>query len=238
MSMTFSASTKAVVLWLHPQGQSAQDLQLSLMPLVQRLDDLGVASVFVEAPTRLQPSGKLLSNRAWYGYTAEEYFQKDKVDLIESMMYLDKVVSEVEAQLPLGAKQIYLAGREQGAFLAIEAACCLQKSFAGAIAMTGDWPLALSSRASFASNFPVLLAELPTEDDYRRHRELKVIEQLEQMGLPVEASTGRFACRYGEEGLMERVRIFIETHLNPFDWLSEAPVGVPYSLSTHIAEER
>lgn len=199
------------VIWFHPAGTTHTTFRDCWRSLTESLTDVGVESVFPASPRISIPSGKALPDEAWYGYTIKAYGLKDKVDILETLVYVDRLIADIMAN-GTPHEQIFLGGLGQGGFLAIEAAHCLSRPFAGVICLDGDFPLSFSSSMHGDYPIPVLLAGRRTSDAQRQHLEVQAADRLSQMGYRVERHIGARSGVETEAELREVSRQFIERH--------------------------
>lgn len=199
------------VIWFHPAGTTHTAFRETWQPLTESLSDVGVESVFPASPRVSIPSGTALPDEAWYGYTIKSYGLKDKVDILETLVYVDHLISEITAS-GTPHEQIFLGGLGQGGFLAIEAAHCLSRPFAGVICLDGDFPLSFSSSMHGDYPIPVLLAGRRMSDSNRQRLEVQAADRLSAMGYRVERHIGAHSGVETDAGLREVARQFIERH--------------------------
>lgn len=145
------------VVWLPPNGMSAEALQARFSPVADELLAVGVESEFVSAPTDHRDEEEGTAAGAWYRYLDEKRGSRDKLDVIESLIYLEARLGSVMRRHRVGAGRVFLAGLDEGGFVALESAYCFSQPFAGVICLDGDFPLSVSSWARSRWPIPALI---------------------------------------------------------------------------------
>lgn len=205
------SNERSSVIWLHPESTTHIEFARSFRNLSDRLNALGIDSIFPPSPRISVPSGIALPQECWYSYTNPARGLKDIVDLVETLMYVDKQISDAASN---GASfgNIFLGGIGQGGFLALEAALCLNKPFAGIICLNGDFPLSFSTSMRENTPVPVLLAGMKSTDERRASLEALAADQLAGIGYRVERMIGERSGLGSCDEFADVCCSFIERH--------------------------
>ena len=179
-----SATTDAVVIWLHGLGADGSDF-VPIVPELKLPAALNVRFIFPHAPVRPITINQGYRMRGWYDVTSLDIASRnDEAGIIESSNILSRLCDEQVAQ-GIAAQRIIVAGFSQGGAIALYTGLRYNRTLGGIMALSTYLPMQqrLQQEAASANrNTPVFMAHGLHDDVVAVQFGLQTRNLLQQQG--------------------------------------------------------